>query len=81
MGFGLKTVARSLKDHGLIQTDWPDGVTDGLGADGHWVVVCRCCPDGRCVPIGCRPDVRGIRLNEVDCKVMMEAVACLRERF
>ena len=32
MGFGLKTVARSMKHHGLIETDWHDGVTDGLGA-------------------------------------------------
>ncbi len=80
MGFGLKTVARSLKRHGLIETEWQNGVTDGLGA----MVAAWWC-EREAQKLGCRlsdfdlmDEVR--RYNEVDCKVMMEAVACLRER-
>ncbi len=78
MGFGLKTVARSLKNHGLIETDWPDGVTDGLGA----MVAAWWCADearmqgGSLVDVALMAEVRAY--NEVDCRVMMEAVRCLR---
>ena len=80
MGFGLKTVARSLKQHGLIETDWPDGVTDGLGA----MVAAWWCSDEATV-LGCSLADVGLMAevsayNEVDCRVMMEAVRCLRGR-
>ena len=80
MGFGLKTVARSLKRHGLIQTGWPDGVTDGLGA----MVAAWWCADvvrmqgGSLVDVDLMAEVSAY--NEVDCRVMMEAVRCLRGR-
>ena len=81
MGFGLKTVARSLKHHGLIETDWPDGVTDGLGA----MVAAWWCADvvrmqgGSLVDVDLMAEVSAY--NEVDCRVMMEAVRCLRNQL
>ena len=81
MGFGLKTVARSLKSHGLIQTEWPDGVTDGLGA----MVAAWWCADAARMQGVCLSDVDLMSevsaYNEVDCQVMMEAVRYLRGRF
>ncbi|MEP7215927.1 MAG: hypothetical protein ABI782_06705 [Anaerolineaceae bacterium] len=80
MGFGLKTVARSLKQHGLIETDWPDGVTDGLGA----MVAAWWCAHEATMQGSCLSDVDLMSevsaYNEVDCRVMMEAVGCLRAR-
>ena len=80
MGFGLKTVARSLKDHGLIETHWPNGVTDGLGA----MVAAWWCADAARMQGVCLSDVGLMSevsdYNEVDCRVMMEAVGCLRAR-
>jgi hypothetical protein len=36
-GFGLKAVTKAMHAAGLIATDWPDGVADGLGAMvGAW---------------------------------------------
>ncbi|MCO5203185.1 MAG: hypothetical protein M9925_15970 [Chloroflexi bacterium] len=78
MGFGLKKVARALKSHGLITTDWEDNVVDGLGAMvGAW----RCYEEARAdgTPVMALPLMEQIRrYNEVDCKVMQEAVAYLR---
>ena len=78
MGFGLKNVAKSLKRHGLIQTEWADGVTDGLGA---MVAAWRCNAEartsgGRMSDIPLMRDVQAY--NEVDCRVMAEAIAYLR---
>ena len=37
LGFGLKPVAKALHSHGLVETLWGDGPTDGLGAMvGAW---------------------------------------------
>ena len=80
MGFGLKTVARSLKKQGLNATDWSDGVTDGLGA----MVAAWWCADearmqgGSLVDVDLMAEVSAY--NEVDCRVMMEAVGFLRGR-
>ena len=80
MGFGLKTVARSLKNHGQIETDWPDGVADGLGA----MVAAWWCADEARMQGGSLADVDLMvevsAYNEVDCRVMMEAVSYLRGR-
>ena len=77
---GLEKVARSLKAHGLIQTEWPEGVTDGLGA----MVAAWWCADAARMQGVCLSDVDLMSevsaYNEVDCRVMMEAVGCLRER-
>ncbi|MFN8507145.1 MAG: hypothetical protein U0547_06215 [Dehalococcoidia bacterium] len=78
MGFGLKNVAKSLKCHGLIETEWADGVTDGLGA---MVAAWRCHAEARAgggsmCDIPLMRDVQAY--NEVDCRVMAEAIAYLR---
>ncbi len=31
-GFGLKAIAKAMHDHGLIETVWAEGPTDGMGA-------------------------------------------------
>ena len=78
MGFGLKSVARAFRKHGLIETDWGSSKVDGMGAMvGAW----RCDDEAA---------ERGVRLidtqlmeeiaayNEVDCKVMQEILHYLR---
>ena len=78
LGFGLKHVARALYQHGLIETCWEDGPSDGLGAMvGAW----WCAEEAR--RSGCRMDQLQLmqeiaRYNEVDCRVMMECVRYLR---
>jgi hypothetical protein len=78
--FGLKAIAKAMYDHGLIQTLWSDGPSDGLGAMvGAW----RCHQEGalRGIPMTDIDLMREIeRYNEVDCRVMSEVLAFLRER-
>ena len=80
MGFGLKTVARSLRGHGLIETKWEDNITDGLGAMvGAWTAYRESAERKS----GVRENevMQAItRYNEVDCRVMMEAIEYLRRR-
>lgn len=68
MGFGLKNVARCLKAHGLIETEWPDGVTEGLGA----MVTAWWCADAARKQGQCLAEVDLIAkvsaYNEVDCR-------------
>ena len=33
-GFGLKPITKAMHAAGLIEADWPDGVADGMGAEG-----------------------------------------------
>jgi hypothetical protein len=48
MGFGLKAVANAMQSHGLIETEWPGGVVDGLGAMlGAWRCAEEAALDGR----------------------------------
>ncbi|GAB4325308.1 MAG: hypothetical protein Kow0010_07680 [Dehalococcoidia bacterium] len=78
LGFGLKYVARALHEHGLIETCWEDGPSDGLGAMvGAW----WCAEEAR--RLGCGMGQLELmqeiaRYNEVDCRVMMECVRYLR---
>lgn len=80
MGFGLKPVAKALHAHGCIETIWDDGPVDGMGAMvGAWW-----CHD-EALRLGC--SMRELELmkeiaayNEVDCRVMQEAVEYFRER-
>jgi len=74
LGFGLKVVAQAFYKHGLIQTKWESGPTDGLGAMvGAWRCAAEC--DGG-TPLARHSLMREIAgYNEVDCRVMMEIVA------
>ena len=78
MGFGLKDLARAMHTHGLIETLWQDGPTDGLGAMvGAWWAQNRATELGE--PLS--QDALMLEIadyNQVDCKVMMEIVRYLR---
>ena len=79
LNFGLKSVAKALHQLGLIESSWEDSPLDGLGAMvGAWWC------EGEAGRLGVRlADVELMReighYNEIDCKVMMEAVRYLRE--
>ena len=79
LSFGLKSFARAMHSHGLIQTSWGDTKVDGLGAmTGAWWC------EGEAQERGCTLSETElmeeiIRYNEVDCKVMMEILGYLRK--
>jgi hypothetical protein len=77
-GFGLKAIGKALHSHGLIQTCWDDGPTDGLGAMvGAWSAAAEA-RQRRC-SVRETDLVRDIeRYNEVDCRVMQEVIDYLR---
>jgi hypothetical protein len=76
--FGLKSIAKAMHAHGLIETSWGDGPTDGLGAMvGAWWC------DGEAARRG--SSMRDLELmqqigayNEVDCRAMAEVLRWLR---
>jgi len=78
-GFGLKAIAKAMREHGLIQTVWADGPADGLGAMiGAW--WCQ----REAVQRGCSLEEIDLMqeigaYNEVDCRVMAEVLAYLRK--
>jgi hypothetical protein len=80
LGFGLKAIGKALHAHGLIQTEWSDGPTDGLGAMvGAWRSASEAKERGvslRDVPL--MEEIE--RYNEVDCRVMYEVIDYLRRR-
>ena len=78
--FGLKAMANALCDHGLIETRWGPGPTDGLGAMvGAW--WCQHELERRdatrLIDLPLMQEIRDY--NEVDCKAMMEIVRYLRQ--
>ena len=78
LAFGLKAVAKAMHSHGLIETLWSDGPTDGLGAMvAAWSAQDEAYRTGQ--PMS-KIDLMGevVQYNEVDCKVMMEIVRYLR---
>lgn len=79
LNFGLKTVAKAMHSHSLIDTSWGDGPTDGLGAMvGAWWCDREVRSTG--TPMSDIDLMKDIALyNEVDCKVMMEIVRHLRQ--
>lgn len=79
LNFSLKSVARAMRRHGLVETEWDDSnPVDGLGAMvGAW----RCDAEARRsdIPMGALPLMEDIgKYNEVDCKAIMEIVRYLR---
>ena len=82
--FGLKAIGKALHNNGLIQTNWTDGPTDGLGAmTGAWWCYAEAKrlkkPILEITTSTGRELFREIRdYNEVDCKVMYETIAYLR---
>jgi hypothetical protein len=78
MAFGLKAVARAMRLHGCIETEWTDGPTDGLGAMvGAWSCESEAAASGlRLVDVELMRKIGDY--NEVDCKVMQEMVGYFR---
>jgi len=79
MAFGLKTFANAMHQQRCVETLWGDGPSDGLGAMvGAWWCQGEAKRTG--VPLGGVDLMKKImEYNEVDCRVMMEAVRYLRE--
>jgi len=76
--FGLKSIARAMKSHGLIETAWGEGLADGAGAmAGAWSAAADSRARGRSLTES--PVMQEIgRYNEVDCRVMAEILGYLR---
>lgn len=82
LNFGLKDVAKSMKSHGLISSDWPagpysDGSTAMLGAH-------HASKEAAAKGISMRdtPQMKEIiKYNEVDCKVLYEIITYLRAAY
>jgi hypothetical protein len=79
-GFGLKAIGKALHTHGLIQTSWEDGPTDGLGAMvGAWRAAAEAKERGVSLrEVSLMRDIE--KYNEVDCRVMYEVIDYLRRR-
>jgi len=77
-GFGLKAIAKNMFKHGLIETSWGDGPTDGLGAMvGAW--YCDKQVEGTDKSMRSISYMKEIEeYNKVDCKVMWEIINYLR---
>ena len=77
-GFGLKAIATAMHHHGLIETVWAEGPTDGMGAlvGAFW---CDAEAARTGVPM---PEILLMieigKYNEVDCRSMAEIVGWLR---
>ena len=71
-GFGLKAVAKAMRQHGMIKTDWGDSQVDGLGAMvGAW--HCDAAAREKGTSMADEPLMKEIaQYNEVDCQAMME---------
>ena len=78
LNFGLKSFARALHSHGLIQTSWGDTKVDGLGAmTGAWWCGTEADRQGCTLSdIDLMQEIA--RYNEVDCKVMQEIITYMR---
>src|SRR5439155_970894 len=76
--FGLKAIARALRAHGLIATEWGEGLADGAGAmAGAWSAAAESRARGRSLRES--PVMREIAAyNQVDCRVMAEMLDHLR---
>lgn len=79
LGFGLKSIANAMQHHGLIESRWDSGPTDGLGAMvGAWWSACEA-KRLECTLTEIEM-IREIQLyNEIDCKAMMEIITYLRQ--
>jgi hypothetical protein len=76
--FGLKAVARAMKSHGLIATEWGEGLADGTGAmAGAWAAADVAAKNGGdMATVDLMAEVS--RYNEIDCQVMAEVLDHLR---
>lgn len=77
-GFGLKAVTNAMFRHGLITTQWEDGLADGAGVmAGAWHASREAALRG--MPLYDIPLMREVdRYNEIDCRAMAEVLGHLR---
>ena len=77
-GFGLKAITKALNNLELIDIEWPDGTTDGLGAmAGAWWCDQQAENDGKgLTEYELMDDIRDY--NEIDCRAMLEIISYLR---
>ncbi|MGH2408206.1 MAG: hypothetical protein ACRDF7_09035 [Candidatus Limnocylindrales bacterium] len=77
--FSLKSLARAMHANRLIETTWGDGPADGMGAmvGAWWCDAEGARSDGSMRDFALMAEIE--RYNEVDCRVMAELVAWLRE--
>ena len=77
-GFGLKAITKALNNLKLIDIDWPDGTTDGLGAmAGAWWCDEQAELEGNLLTdYELMDDIRAY--NEIDCKAMHEIISYMR---
>jgi hypothetical protein len=76
--FGLKAVARAMRSHRLIETEWGEGLADGTGAmAGAWAAADIAGKNGAdMAKVELMAEVS--RYNEIDCRVMAEVLDHLR---
>jgi len=76
--FSLKSIARAMRAHGMIATDWGEGLADGAGAmAGAWNAAVEAKRRG--LVLGDTEPMKEVaRYNEVDCRVMAEILEHLR---
>jgi hypothetical protein len=79
LGFGLKAVARAMHTHGLIETAWPEGTTDGLGAmvSAWWCYEEAELSAAQVTDLPLMQEI--VAYNEVDCRVLCELLDYLRK--
>jgi len=77
-GFGLKAVTKAMRQHGLVETEWGDGPTDGRGAMvGAWWCEHEAARRGvDLLELELMRDIRAY--NEVDCRAMAAIMQVLR---
>ena len=77
--FGLKAVATAMFRHGLIGTQWTQGLADGAGAmAGAWNAAQEAALRG--LTLAEMPLMREVeRYNEIDCRVMAQVLGHLRK--
>ena len=77
--FSLKSLAKPMYTAGLIETTWGDASADGAGAmvGAWWCDAEAARSDGSMRDLEPMREIE--RYNEVDCRVMAELVAWLRE--
>lgn len=77
-GFGLKSVAKAMLEHGYIDSRWEDGPTDGLGAmvGAWWCDDAAHADEANLMDYDLMQEI--VQYNEVDCRVMMEIIRYLR---
>lgn len=76
--FGLKPIAKAMKQAGLIETTWESGPTDGLGAmiGAFWCDAEAARHNTAMSTIPLMAEIG--RYNEIDCRAMAEVIRWLR---